>query len=93
MAVQVEVPAPEEIKIKVVAAQLSPRVGVEVLPSLGLSVNPEAASCLGPGAEEIQPARGRDPGEIAQKSSWKTPTASPRLNRHRLRGSQQGEGG
>lgn len=75
MAVQVKVPALEEIKIKLVVAQLSPTVGVEVLPSLGLSVNPEAASCLGPRGEEIQPALGSNPSDIVPNSSWKTPTA------------------
>lgn len=69
----VTAPVQEEIKIKLIAAVLKTVCGVEVLPSLGLNVNPAASSCLGPRGEEFQPAWGSDLSDILAASTSKTP--------------------
>lgn len=71
-SVLVRAPVLEETKIKLVAARRLHTCGVEVLPSLGLNANSAAASCLGPGGEEIQPAWGSNLSDILPASASKT---------------------
>lgn len=51
--------------------------GVEVLPSLGLNVNPVATSCLGPRGEEIQLLWGSNLSNILENTPKQTACQHP----------------